>query len=166
MKRIIVAFVLCLVTLLMCACSQNENEGNNLPEVKYETADELAEKFMSVCKDGNVGEMYNLYYDDMLDDMYERVKNNLSREQFDSYIKSEMMSFVDYELTEYGEENMQTTSSPLFNLNYIFYRATGTETDFTEDMVTSCANIRLYSENGNATDHVFAEINGSWYVVL
>ncbi len=168
LKRISIMILASVVALSLVSCKKNDDSlisSDTETTVTYKTAQELTDAFMSACKDGDIESVYDMYYDDMLMDTYERIKGHVTKEQFDSMLTYEMMSFTDYELFEYGCEEMPATVSPLYYVNYLFYGSTGSDTDFTEDMVTSCANLRVYANN-NGTDHMLAEINGAWYIVL
>ncbi len=153
MRKILVYFLLITMVLFCISCQ------------KKEAVVEFAEKFIDISKSGNIEEMYELYYDDMLNQTYERVKHNLTKEQFDSMIKEEMISITDYELIEYGSEEMPATVPALDYVDYLYYINTGSETSLTEEMVTSCAKLCVDTQNGYS-EHIIAEINGEWYLIF
>ncbi len=162
LKRVLLTIVACILILSFVSCN---NDTDIQAENGFNTAQELAEKFVSAGKNGDLSSIYDMYYNDMLNDTYERVNNHLTKDQFDSLLKQEMARFSDYELFEYGCEEMPASVSPLYYVDYLFYGTTGTETGLTEDMVTSCANLRVNIDN-SFTDHMLAQIDGLWYVIL
>ena len=152
------------MAMVFCCISCNKETATESSEKGKETAIVFAEKFIDISKNGNIEMMYELYYNDMLNDTYERVKDFLTKEQFNSMIQQEMTSITDYELFVYGSQEMPSTFPPLYYVDYLYYRTTGSETGLSEDIVTNCANLRVYIDNGY-TDHMIAEINGEWYVI-
>lgn len=139
--------------------NQSESDSNS-----YSSAAELADAFLETCKDKDIEKMYGLYYDDMLNATYDRIKDKVSKESFEAMIIDEMGTINEYKLYEYGCEELPSTVSPLYYVNYIHYGATGSDTDFEESSVTDCANLRVYKTDGSFSDHMLAEIDGSWYV--
>ncbi len=141
-------------------------ENTEIPPkpVGFTTAEALADGFMTACSNADVNEMSSLYYGDMFDQIYERTANNLSRENFDLLIAEEMKVIERYELYKYGGEEMQSSVSPLYYVNYFHYGSARADTEFEESQVTDCATLRVYKTDGNYTDHMFACIDGNWYI--
>lgn len=177
-NKLTVIFAALMLLFCLTSCSgkdanakDSENANGEIEqteekrETKYSTADELAEEFMNVCKDGDVEKMYGLYYDDMLSDTYERVKDKLSKEDFDSLLADEMKTISDYAVFEYGSDDLPATVSPLYYVNYMHYGMTGSDTELTEQQLTNCAVLRVFKPDNSQSDHMLAEIDGSWYVI-
>lgn len=177
-NKLTIIFAALMLLLCLTSCSKRgaevkdgENSGSDAEQTAesqdtaYKTADELAEEFMNICSDGDVEKMYGLYYDDMLSDTYERVKDKLSKEDFDSLLADEMKTLSDYTVFEYGSEDLPSNVSPLYYVNYMHYGMTGEDTEFTEQQLTNCAVLRVYKPDNSQSDHMLAEIDGSWYVI-
>ena len=132
---------------------------------KFTKYTDLSAKFMEYCETGNVDGMFSLYYDNALEKTYERVKDDLTKEEFRSRLQQEMLTVYDYEEMEYGSSDMPAMSSPLSYVNQFLYRS-GLETlTLTDAQVTDCTNLRVYKQNGYAYDYILACIEGYWYVV-
>ena len=168
-KKILSVFFGVIVLLTFVSCNKNDvKAGENQTEiqeiVKYNTAEELAEKFMEVSRAGDIEGMHKLYYNDMLAKFHETISDKVSREEFDALISEEMKGFVDYELFMYGGAELLPSAPPAYYVNYFYYLSTGTEANLNDDLISDCANIRVYSAL-KKTDHMLAKVDGSWYVI-
>ncbi len=170
-KRIFTVIISAFLLFTLCSCAKQaqnqkdpaETEQNN--PTAYTSAQQITDAFMQVCRDKDVQKMYDMYYNDMLDKTYERIKDNITRENFDLLLSEEMESIESYELYEYGKcEEVAASVSPLYYVDYINYSATGEETGIPEESVTSCAVLRVFKNDGGQSDHMLAEIDGAWYV--
>lgn len=177
MKKIILAVLLAaLVCFPSCGEEKNKNDtkvedqASDVSETekeKIKTSDELIEKFTEYCKNGDVDGMYSLYYDDMLIKMREKLSDKLSADEFDSMLKAEMLSIVDYETFEYGCAEMPEISSPLSYVNQLLYYAGSDSLELTDSQVTDCVDLRVYIENASQpSDHMLACIEGGWYFIV
>jgi len=186
MKKILTILIVSAMLLTMfSSCSKKSEESgsdskeNNAADiteksddkaeegtVRFKSSEEITEAFMNACKDGDTETMYSLYYNNMLDATYERIKDNISKEDFDERLKTEMTSFTTHEVYNYGDEDLPSTVSPLYYVDYTNYGMTGADTGLTEEQVTDCAVLRVYNETGAYSDHMFAKIDGDWYVTM
>ena len=174
----IILLAIMLTALVSCRTQQNasdeaeaestENAENaeTQQSVSFASDEELAEKFMEVCEQGDVEKMYALYYNDMLGATYERIKENDSKEDFDATLKEEMRTISRYELYKYGGEELTASVSPLYYVDYMHYSSSGEDTGLTDEQVTDCSVLRVYKDNSAYSDHMLAKIDGEWYVTI
>ena len=175
MKKSIFTIILLAVmitTLVSCHTQQSASNGAEAESAEiqqngsFATDEELADKFMEICKEGDVEKMYALYYNDMLGETYERIKENVSKEDFDAALKEEMLTISSCELYKYGGEELTASVSPLYYVDYMHYRSSGEDTGLTDEQVTDCSVLRVYKDNSSYSDHMLAKIDGEWYVTI
>lgn len=154
--------------------SENSAEGSSdskkdadSSEGKYKSKDDLADEFMKICADGDTEKMYQLYYDDIMGKTYDRIKDQVSKEDFDKLLSDEMKSLTRNEVIAYGSEELPNTVSPLYYVDYLYYSTTGGEsTGLTDEQCTDCAVLRVYKEDSTYSDHMMACIDGAWYLTV
>lgn len=172
MKKIL-ALVLCALCLLAFAACKEEAAEVESTEVqesekeKFKDYETLTDRFMEYCEAGNLEGIYDLYYDNMLEDLYERVSDKLSKSEFDALLKEEMATIYSFEEFEYGCEEMPAMSSPLSYVNQLLYNSGGESLELTDAQVSNCVDLRVYKE-GSAypSDHMMACIEGYWYFIV
>ena len=104
---------------------------------------------------------------ELLEDLYERVSDKLSKSEFDALLKEEMATIYSFEEFEYGCEEMPAMSSPLSYVNQLLYNSGGESLELTDAQVSNCVDLRVYKE-GSAypSDHMMACIEGYWYFIV
>ena len=133
-------------------------------EVKYETYNELAESFKQACKMGDTETMYSLYYMDLLTKRAE--ESGATKEEYDSAMRSNMVSVSDYDEFEYGGEDLLTIKTPGAYVDELCFKAYGETFPYRDVDIQDCVAVRAYFPNGAFFDFMAAQIDGFWYMVI
>lgn len=132
-------------------------------DVKYETYEELGDRFMEICRQGDTEAMYGLYYKDLLS---ERVaESGASKEEFDAVMKENMEHISYFEEYPYGEGDL-IMNSPAGYVNELYYRANDKAFPYSDVNISDCVDLRAYFPNGAYIDFMMANIDGYWYAVV
>lgn len=132
-------------------------------EERYETYEELADRFMQICEEGDTEAMYGLYYKDLLS---ERVsESTAAKEEFDAVMKDNMLHITYFEEYPYGEGDL-IMNTPAGYVNELYYRANEKSFPYTDVEISDCVDLRAYFANGAYIDFMLANIEGYWYAVV
>lgn len=134
---------------------------------QFEEYTDLTDKFMEICKEGDVDTLYDLYYDDYLAKMRENMAEVPDKKIFDANLKNEMLNIVDFEEFEYGGSELLAIQSPGSYVAYIYYQVNNQkDLPLSDSDVQDCVDLRVYLSNGGYTDHMMAKIDGYWYLIV
>lgn len=134
---------------------------------KFEKYTDLTDKFMEVCRAGDIDELYYLYYGDFLEGMRLNMEQVPSKAQFDAGLKSNMLSVTGFDEYEYGSVEMPPTQSPGSYANFIYSQVNGGKTlPLSDADIEDCVNLTVYINNMYQTNHFMAKINGYWYLIV
>ena len=139
-----------------------ENEG-----YKFENFMDLSDKFLEACKNADVNEMYNLYYEGFLDGMRLNMQEAPSKEEFDEGLKENMLKVTGFDEYQYGCAELPPTQSPGSYAAYIYSMVNnGKEMPLSVSEIEDCVNLVVYLENAYKTNHFMAKIDGYWYFIV
>ena len=131
--------------------------------VMYETYEEISDRFIEICRAGDVEAMYDLYYMDLLTERCN--ESGVTKEEFDRAVRDNMAHIKDFEEYRYGEGEL-IMNSPAGYLNELFLRAYGSAFPYSKADVQDFVDLRAYFENGAFIDFMLAQIDGYWYAVV
>ena len=133
---------------------------------KFENYTDLTDKFMEVCKAGDVKELYHLYYGDFFDGMRLNMEQVQTTQEFEAGIRSNMLSVTGFEEYEYGSMELPPSQSPASYAAFIFSQVNGGKTlPLSPDDIEDCVNLVVYINNMYQTNHFMAKIHGYWYFI-
>jgi len=134
---------------------------------KFETYTDLTDKFMELCKNGDIKELYNLYYGDFLEGMRLNMEPVPTKEAFEAGLKSNMLSITGFDEYEYGSMEIPPTQTPGSYANFIYSQVNGGKTLPLSDVdIEDCVNLVVYINNMYQTNHFMAKINGYWFFIV
>ena len=174
MKKTALLMLCALLLLSFAACKeeQQEKDTENVEvqqeeKEKFTEYEKLTDRFMEYCESGNVEGVYSLYYDNMLEKLYDGMKDKITKEQFDGLLREEMATIYSFEEFEYGCPEMPAMSSPLSYVNQLLYNSGRESLKLTDAQVSNCVDLRVYKEGAAyPSDHMMACIEGYWYFVV
>lgn len=170
MKRILILIAcICLICFAGCKDETSPSTGEVVEseKEKFESYQDLTDRFMEYCEAGDLEGVYSLYYDDLLTKTYERISDKVSKDEFEAGIIAEMQSVYSFEEFEYGCAEMPAMSSPLSYVNQLMYYSGGDPLEIEESRVTNCVDLRVYKMNSShPSDHMMACIDGYWYFIV
>ena len=141
-----------------------------VPEVQKAVFDdymELSDKFLEVCRAGDVEAMYQLYYGDLLEEMRLNMEETPSKAEFDSKLRSDMLMVTGFEEYEYGSVELPPTQSPGSYAAFIYSMANnGADIPIDINTIENCVNLVVYINNQYQTNHFMVQIDGYWYFVV
>ena len=129
----------------------------------YKNYEDLADRFIEICKEGDTEAMYGLYYDDLLTKRREEM--NAPKSEFDAVMLDNMQHIDGFEEYRYGEGEL-IMNTPAQYVNQIFYKANGKAFPYTDIYIDDVVDLRAYFENGAYIDFMLARIDGFWYMVV
>ena len=134
---------------------------------KFEKFEDLSDKFFEVCKSGDVDELYNLYYDGLLEGMRLNMQEVPDKETFDRGLRENMLAVTGFEEYEYGSVELPPTQSPGSYASYIYGMVNNGKTlPFSPSQVENCVNLLVYIDNMYQTNHFMVQIDGLWYLIV
>lgn len=136
-------------------------------KVKYVSYTDLSDKFLELCKNGDIDGLYDLYYDDYLTKMRENMADAPSKEVFDRNIKAEMLRVTGFDEYEYGTPELPPTGTPMSYASFIYYQANNEKSlPVPDGSITDCVNLVVYIDGGYQTNHFMVQIDGYWYFLV
>ncbi len=133
---------------------------------KYKTYGELADKFLEVCNAGNVDELYDMYYDDLLGKARLNMQPVPDKTMFDAGLKESMLRITGFDEYTYGCVELLDVQSPGAYASQIYYNTYGESLPFSADIVEDCVNLVVYLDNMYETNHFMVQIDGYWYFIV
>jgi hypothetical protein len=129
----------------------------------YKNYEELADRFIEICRAGDTEAMYGLYYDDLLTKRREEM--GAPKQEYDSIMLENMQHITDFEEYRYGEGEL-IMNTPAQYVNQFFYRANEKAFPYTDVVIDDFVDLRAYFSNGAYIDFMLAKIDGFWYMVV
>ncbi len=134
---------------------------------KFEKYTDLTDKFMEICENGDIKELYHLYYGDFLEGMRLNMDAVPTKEAFEAGLKSNMLTITGFDEYEYGTMEMPPTQTPGSYANFIYSQVNGGKTlPLSDADIEDCVNLVVYINNMYQTNHFMAKINGYWYFIV
>lgn len=133
---------------------------------KYKTYGELADKFLEVCNAGNVYELYDMYYDDLLEKARLSMNPVPDKTMFDAGLKENMLRITGFDEYTYGCVELLDVQPPGAYASQIYYKMYGESLPFSADIVEDCVNLVVYLDNMYETNHFMVQIDGYWYFIV
>lgn len=134
---------------------------------KFEKFEDLSDKFLEVCKNGDVEELYHLYYDDFLEGMRLNMEDVPTKEEFNKGLRENMLTITGFDEYEYGCPELPPTQSPGAYASYIYSMVNnGEKFPIATNEIDNCVNLVVYIENMYQTNHFMVEIDGYWYFIV
>lgn len=127
---------------------------------------DLSDKFLEVCKMGDIDELYKLYYSDFLDHGRQSMDPVPSKTEFDAGLKSNMLTVTGFDEYEYGCVELPPTQSPGAYAAQIYHNVYGTSLPIPTSDVENCVNLVVYINNMYQTNHFMVQIDGYWYFII
>ena len=127
---------------------------------------DLSDKFLEICKEGNIDELYRLYYSDFLEQGRLSMDPVPTKEAFDAGIRSNMLSVTGFDEYEYGCVEMPPTQSPGAYAAQIYYNMYGKTLPISTSSVENCVDLLVYIDNMYQTHHFMVQIDGYWYFIV
>ncbi len=143
------------------------SEESDLSEkYKFTEFTELSDKFLEVCRAGDIDELYKLYYSDFLEQGRLSMEPVPSKEAFDAGLKSNMLSITGFDEYEYGCVEMPPTQSPGAYAAQIYYNTYGKSLPIPTAGIENCVDLLVYINNMYQTHHFMVQIDGYWYFIV
>lgn len=133
---------------------------------KFTEFTDLSDKFFEICKEGNIDELYRLYYSDFLEQGRLSMDPVPTKEAFDAGIRSNMLSVTGFDEYEYGCVEMPPTQSPGAYAAQIYYNMYGKTLPISTSSVENCVDLLVYIDNMYQTHHFMVQIDGYWYFIV
>ncbi len=150
--------------------NENEQVQQEVPAVakpKFEKFTDLSDKFLEVCKAGDIEALYDLYYDGLLDETRLNMETVPTKEEFDAGLRSDMLSVTGFEEYEYGTVELPPTQSPGSYAAFIYNMANNGKTLPINDAdIENCVNLVVYIDNMYQTNHFMVQVDGYWYFIV
>ncbi len=133
---------------------------------KFTEFTELSDKFLEVCRAGDIDELYKLYYSDFLDHGRLSMEPVPTKEEFDAGLKTNMLSITGFDEYEYGCVEMPPTQSPGVYAAQIYYNMYGKSLPISTSSIENCVDLLVYIDNMYQTHHFMVQIDGYWYFIV
>ena len=159
-----------VVSMLTRTNGMNEDTVSqvNLEETaaveKYETYEELADRFFEICKTGDIDSLYGLYYNDSL--TLRQEKSNVSKEVFDNNLKSYMVEIMYFDEYPYGSSELMDIKSPKDYVNELNFLSCQEAYPFNNVNIQDCVALHGYLPDGTPIDFILAKIDNLWYMAV
>ena len=134
---------------------------------KFENYTDLTDKFMEVCSEGNVDELYHLYFPGFLEDMRLNMEQVPTKEVFDANMSASMKRVTGFNEYEYGSPELSHAGSPGSYSAFIYGQVNGGKQiplDLTK--IEDCVNLVTYDDNMYESNHFMVKIGGYWYFIV
>lgn len=145
---------------------ETEQTADNSSKFKFTEFTDLSDKFLEVCRAGDVDSLYNMYYGDFLDRARLSMDPVQSKTEFDRGIKSNMLSVTGFDEYEYGCVEMPPTQSAGAYAAQIYYNLYEEKIPLDISTVENCVDLVVYIDNMYQTHHFMVKIDGYWYFVV
>lgn len=134
---------------------------------KFENYTDLTDKFLEVCSDGDVDELYHLYYPGFLEEARLNMQEVQSKEVFDSGLSADMKRITGAEEFEYGTPELAPTGTPASYAAFIYSQVNGgKQIPLDVTAIEDCVNLLVYIDNMYQTNHFMIKIGGYWYFIV
>jgi len=133
---------------------------------KFTEFTDLSDKFLEVCRAGDIDELYKLYYSDFLEHGRLSMDPVPSKEAFDAGLKSNMLSITGFDEYEYGCVEMPPTQSAGAYAAQIYYNMYGKKLPIPTSNIENCVDLLVYIDNMYQTHHFMVQIDGYWYFIV
>lgn len=133
---------------------------------KFTEFTDLSDKFLEVCRAGDVEELYKLYYPGFLEKGRLIMDPVLSVEEFNAGLRNNMLSVTGFDEYEYGCMELPPTQSPGAYAAQIYYNMYGEAIPLSASDVENCVNLVVYINNMYETNHFMVLVDGYWYFIV
>lgn len=134
---------------------------------KFENYTDLADKFMEVCRDGDIDELYHLYFPGFLEAMRLNMEEVPTKEVFDANMSADMKRVTGFYEYEYGSPELDHSGTPGSYAAFIYSQANGgKQIPLNLSEFEDCVNLVTYIDDMYETNHFMAKLGGYWYLIV
>ena len=134
---------------------------------KFENYTDLSDKFLEVCKAGDINELYHLYFPGFLEGMRLNMEKVQEKDYFDEGLRQNMLRVTGFDEYEYGSPELSVMGTPASYASFIYGQANGgKQIPIDVSRIENCVALVVYLDNMYQTNHFMAKIEGYWYMIV